>query len=285
MDRAVQKTDHDAAASKRSAIERGYYQDKYLVLLCPTFEARLPLINIGTWCRVRAIDETITAFLSNNPQRAQIVSLGAGSDSRPFHLLPDHPGLVYHEVDFPVQTRKKAAKIRQHLASIVGMDEKSDIEYHTDRYHLHGQDLRTLNLMLEDIPTLVISECCLCYLKPEDSQRVIEHFAQQITDLSVVLYEPIGLCDEFGRVMAENLMQRGLCLPTFQKFSTLDAQSQRLRDLGLRWVQAVDMETYFNQLPPAERARVAHLEFLDEVEEMNLLLRHYCVVQGSTKPL
>lgn len=284
MDRAVQKTDHDAIASKLSAMKRGYYNDKYLELFCPKFEPRLPLINIGTWCRVRAIDQFVQEFLTKNQnQKTQIVSLGAGSDTRPFHLLPKHPNLVYYEIDFPGQVRKKVAIVQRHLGEKVELDSsmQSAGEINTPRYHLLGQDLRELSLpdLDDSAPTLVISECCLCYLAPEKSHSVLEYFASRIPKLSIALYEPIGLDDEFGRVMAENLLMRGLCLPTFQKFNTLDSQISRLKDLGLPNVLcAKDMEQYYNDLPDAEQKRIHRLEFLDEVEEMNLLLRHYCVV-------
>ncbi|PRT53482.1 Leucine carboxyl methyltransferase 1 [Wickerhamiella sorbophila] len=287
MDRAVQRTDHDAIASKLSAVKRGYYEDEYLELFCPRFEPRLPLINIGTWCRVRAIDQAITEFLEKNTEgKTQVISLGAGSDTRPFHLLPKHPNLVYYEIDFPTQVRKKAAIVRRHLSQKVELCDSAtpvtlEGDINTSRYHLLGQDLRQLSLpdLDESVPTLIISECCLCYLAPESSHLVLEYFASRVAHLSIVLYEPIGLDDEFGRVMAENLMMRGLCLPTFQKFSTLDSQTSRLRELGLtHTISAKDMEQYYNDLPSAEQKRIHRLEFLDEVEEMNLLLRHYCVV-------
>lgn len=284
MDRAVQKTDHDAAASKMSAVKRGYYEDPYLELFCPKFESRLPLLNIGTWCRVRAIDEFIAQFLTTHEgKKVQIVSLGAGSDTRPFHLLPKFPNLVFWEIDFKTQVRKKIGIVARHFREILGLNDQnmSADEIHTSQYHLLGQDLRQLDLPNLDtcIPTLVISECCLCYLAPENSHAVLKYFADRIDSLSIALYEPIGLDDEFGRVMAENLMMRGLCLPTFQKFNTLQSQKSRLADLGVpKIVYASDMEQYYKQLPAEEHKRINKLEFLDEIEEMNLLLRHYCVV-------
>lgn len=273
-DRAVQKTDTDAAQSKASAVNRGYFEDKFINLFCRNATPRLPLINIGTYCRVQSINALIHEFLQVEGKK-QIISLGAGSDTRPFHLLPAHPDLVYVELDFPVKTQAKLTilKSRPELADFVA----------NENYHLCPVDLRKLeewdySFLDPDAPTLVLSECCLCYLSPEESDSVLKFFAKHFSHLSLTLYEPIGLDDEFGRVMMHNLAQRGLCLPTFQKFNTLEAQKVRIKDLGLQNPQAKDIFEIYQELPESERARINRLEFLDEVEEMQLLLEHYSLV-------
>lgn len=296
MDRAVQKTDDDAASSKLSAASKGYFSDRYLPLLYPGSTAqRLPLINIGTYCRIYSIQKLVADFVSRTESCTEraIVSLGAGSDTRAFHLLPELKNLYYYEIDFPTMVEAKKNKIAKHreLSSV--------IEEAGNRYHLIGCDLRELSRnpdlsnasnplaplhQLKHRPTLILSECCLCYLQPEYSDGVLKFFADLVPKplLSVAIYEPISLSDEFGRVMTENLAMRGLSLPTVNLYDTLDSQKQRLSKLlGAKTVCAENVQSVYQKwLPEEELRRISKLDFLDEVEEMFLLMRHYCVAWG-----
>ena len=74
----------------------------------------------GTHVRTTAIDILVEKFLSTDPtQTKQIVSLGAGTDTRYFRLLSKHPNLplIYHELDFPAITLQKISTI-QHTPSL-----------------------------------------------------------------------------------------------------------------------------------------------------------------------
>lgn len=288
MERAIQRTDGDALDSKLAAVSKGYYSDAYLSdLEVHPPRPRLPLINIGTYCRVIAIDRLVEQFLNatrDAPRRA-IISLGAGSDSRPFNVLSKRPAnLVYHEMDFPVMIQRKQRKIMSsaNIREAIGLEETSSYA-DTATYRLHGVDLRYISDykgfgLQSDEPILLLSECCLCYLKPKDSQNVLQTFKSYSKLLSVVLYEPIGRGDAFGSVMAENLAQRGLSLPSFELWSTEKAQIKRLLDLGLNQPDAVSLDVVYNDwISVEERARIRKIELLDEVEEMLLLLNHYCI--------
>jgi [phosphatase 2A protein]-leucine-carboxy methyltransferase len=51
-------------------------------------QRRSPLINIGTVLRCTAIDSAVAEFLSTNPATPkQILSIGAGSDSRYWRIM------------------------------------------------------------------------------------------------------------------------------------------------------------------------------------------------------
>jgi len=79
-----------------SAVTLGYLDDPFTSLLyrpprpppgssaLPTRKA--PLINVGTHHRTYAIDHLVDQFLVEAGDHAQIVSLGAGSDSRFWRL-------------------------------------------------------------------------------------------------------------------------------------------------------------------------------------------------------
>ena len=191
----------------------------------------------------------------------QIISLGAGSDTRFFRLRRSEPELrerlVYHELDFESNTlgrkidRIRSPGLRKAAREICGLDVGSDdvqvlangSSLRSDGYCIHPIDLRTLarsQSPLSDvditIPTLLISECCLVYLSPHDADAVLAYFASLFpttTPLAIVIYEPIRSHDAFGRTMVSNLTARGIVLQTVEKYKDLLEQRGRLREVGL----------------------------------------------------
>lgn len=91
-DAAIRTTDSDAALARLSAVKKGYLVDPYIrhLVARPHLQpARPPLINIGTFVRSEAIDELVLRWLQasrSHGTRCQIVSLGAGSDTRFWRL-------------------------------------------------------------------------------------------------------------------------------------------------------------------------------------------------------
>ena len=82
--------------------------------------------------------------------------------------------------------------------------------------------------------------------------------------------------------MVSNLAARGIALQTLHRYDSLDAQVERMKQYGLQDGQgAVDVE-FLNEhwIDEEEKGRIASLEMLDEVEELNMLARHYCVAWG-----
>lgn len=148
----------------------------------------------GTYARTTAIDKLITSFIASTEGPKQIVSLGAGTDTRYFRLaaagLTDD--LEYHEIDFPANTALKLARMNRRaelapfLAGAVSANESS---LHSKHYHLHPVDLRRLAdnsqkipflsgepeqySLNKDVPTLILSECCLCYMTATDVDAIL----------------------------------------------------------------------------------------------------------------
>lgn len=96
-DAPVRATDNDAALARLSAVQKRYLIDPYISALVPRAhfqQPRPPLINIGTYLRAQGIDELVESWIRVAGQRAeneedkkvQIVSLGAGSDTRFWRL-------------------------------------------------------------------------------------------------------------------------------------------------------------------------------------------------------
>lgn len=248
----------------------------------------------GTYVRHLAINQIIDIFVENT-KSCQIISLGAGSDTRVFHLIDKYGDkILYHEIDFELTAKNKAKTILNtpKLSRLVpDATESSPNELHSSQYHLHARDLRTIKSdtellegMVTTLPTLVISECCLCYLQPSESDEIfawmVKHFSN--SGFNFALYEPLGGNDSFGEVMIQNLAMQGLNLPTLKKYPTLQSQVQRLENRGLGSVQATDMfYIYENWINAKELERISKLEFLDEIEELKLLLSHYCVAWST----
>ena len=85
LDGAIRLTDTDAALARVSAVGKGYIDDPYIKYFVPRGQlhtARPPLINIGTYLRGAAIDRLVDQWLERSGGACQIVSFGAGSDTR-----------------------------------------------------------------------------------------------------------------------------------------------------------------------------------------------------------
>lgn len=244
-------------------------------------------------------------------KKKQIISLGAGSDTRVFRLLSSQsaPDLVYHELDFAVNNVAKIKAIRGTplLQRVLGRPEDVKIsqagdELHSPAYHIHAVDLRTLaqsgdsnagsklqELVDTTLPTLLLSECCLVYLSPDEAAGVVRYFthtlfaaSEKSEALALIVYEPIRPDDAFGRTMVANLGARGIQLQTLHRYASLGAQRSRFREQGFDGGQAAaDVDFLWERwVTEAEKERVAGLEMLDEIEEWKLLAQHYCIAWG-----
>ncbi|KAK7203771.1 S-adenosyl-L-methionine-dependent methyltransferase [Myxozyma melibiosi] len=335
--KVVRDTDNDALVAKCAAANALYFTDPLLSLFLPPALAdppprKLPLFNRGTYLRLSALSRLVDCFVRSGGR--QIVSLGAGSDTRPFHILAADStpsDFVYHELDFPASARNKAALVRAHsqLNSVLHQDSlvynispdppkrqpgsllprprpstaSSSADDRTPlrskSYYIHGLDLRDLTSpsailalpgLNPSLPTLIISECCLCYLEPSAADAILAAFLTTFssssspspTPLGIVSYEPFSRSDPFGKVMIHNLASRGISLPAMIAFPTLHAQLARLRSLGFRAARCADVKFIHDKWTSEEEmTRLDKLEVLDEREEFDLLVMHYGVYWAS----
>lgn len=216
---------------------------------------------------------------------------------------------MYHELDFEANTRKKIERLRspafsakaKTLAEVDMSAEhvkmlQNDATFVSSDYFIHPQDLRQLpsteaglTRLDASIPTLIISECCLVYLPPEDADAVMQYFSRlfpNTTPLAIVIYEPIRPHDPFGKTMINNLAARGLQLQTLQKYHDLKEQRGRLEACGFGkspqgGAESADMDFIWQRwISSEEKERVEGLEWMDEVEEFVLLAKHYCLSWG-----
>ena len=94
-DAAIRSTDSDASQSRLSAVRKNYMSDPFISFFVPRPQfvpTRPPLINLGTFIRSEAIDRLISAWIQiDTPgKKKQIISLGAGSDTRFWRLAVGH---------------------------------------------------------------------------------------------------------------------------------------------------------------------------------------------------
>jgi len=253
----------------------------------------------------------VDKFLEATPESPkQIVSFGAGTDTRFFRLQDVYSDIkfIYHEIDFAANTAAKLSCIQRHLPLYSKLTSSSTsaklslppgaTSYHSETYNLHALDLRTLasspgstppqplpNLD-PNIPTLLLSEMCLIYLEPSTVSAILSTFLKtylrETTPAALILYEPILPHDAFGHTMTSNLASRNIYLPTLSSYPTLAHQRERLKNEGfVDGNMAADINFIWREwIHDDEKERVADLEMLDELEELELLLKHYCIAWG-----
>lgn len=155
-------------------------------------------------------------------------------------------------------------------------------------YMFHPVDLREAartGIVLDegkfrtDLPTLIISECCLCYMTAQEADTVIRFFTERIETCGIILYEPTKPNDAFGQMMTSNLAQRGLSMPSIQTYHNLESQMFRLRNLGFNMFQEganIDF-LFLKWIDSQEHVRLQNVQMIDEEEEWKLLAGHYLI--------
>ncbi|WFD23111.1 [phosphatase 2A protein]-leucine-carboxy methyltransferase [Malassezia equina] len=318
---AVRETDSDALVSRMHACEAGYLPlDEYAPLFLKPghpHARRPPLISIGTYLRVQEVDRYVDTFLRTGSltgthptqERVQIVSLGAGSDTRFWRMAARTPTLHrYVELDFPESVQSKMASIQHHAALSAPLGEVHTTPHSLtgDTYGLLGTDLRKLaqqpsewaiiaELLNPAYPTLLLCECVLAYMDKEAADVLLTQCMQYGPRMSVLCYDMCIAGDaphteasptRFGQVMLQNLRVRHLALPGARTCTTPNAYQARFEALARATEPSVPMRltqgaytlcASWRALPSAERERITRLERLDEVEELEMLLGHYCM--------
>lgn len=244
-----------------------------------------PIINRGYWVRVKRFLQTIEDFLEAHTENAQIISLGAGFDTTFWVLKEKYPqsSFKYIEVDFPEVTAKKIAIIQEHNA-LWTAGERTSTEIRGEKYCLLAQDLRSDLLgSLSSVtdsrwPSLFLAECVLVYMDPEDSDNVIRTISAQYPNSALISYDPIQPNDPMGRTMIENLALRGIELKGLSKYPSIDSHLARLRQCYDRAEGSNMLHIYNHSVDVSEKARIERIEWMDEFEEWNMLLSHYCIL-------
>lgn len=156
----------------------------------------------------------------------------------------------------------------------------------SDNYFILNCDLLKTEKLIERLkeinvdftkPTIVLSECLLVYLDKSDTIDLLKKMNQSFTNVIFFLYDLIGPEDNFGKEMEINLADRNIRIPGFEQVPNCNAQTKRLLDSNFQDAKVVDMLDYYRHyINKQELQRIEKLEFLDELEEFNLLQKHSC---------
>jgi len=292
-DAPIQQTNDDAQISKLSAVEVGYMKDNFVRLFVKKPMKRAPLINRGYFARSYALDNLIDRFLkAGNQVQKQIISLGAGFDTRFFQLQTSETKsniAKYIEIDFPEVVASKIEIIQSNpqLLALINSSTGDSTQLHSNHYHIFGTDLRDISQLKEkliacgtdfSLPTLFISECVLIYMDASDSDKILQWVSESFSTAVFITYEMIKPDDPFGQTMLRNLENRSIILKGIRAYPDLEQQKQRYFKTGWQHANAEDMFGIYNKYTPKEELkRISKLELFDEFEEWELISRHYCI--------
>ena len=290
------------------AAKLGYFKDDYSQEFLKRQKKMFPIINRGTWARVYAYRNMIIKFLqAHHEQECNILSLGAGYDST-FFWLHDSiqkeeikdvsiEKLVYIEIDYNEVVVKKLhalknSEVLSKISKLNHMDITHDNKVNAPHYKLIAQDLKCTDKLIkqfqefgikESSPTFILSECLFCYMANSEAEKILTALNQFFkNDVIILNYEMIHPNDPFGKVMIENLEDRGCMLPGFIDVPDEKAQEKRMKDVGFTEVECINMnEAYYKRFDQKERERIEKIEIFDEFEEWTLLQSHYCLCLGK----
>ncbi|XP_050442714.1 leucine carboxyl methyltransferase 1 [Adelges cooleyi] len=293
FDEGVQATNNDATKCKYSAVKMGYWHDDYIQHFVTGFERKTPEINRGYYARTKGVAMFMDKFLKKTGSNCQIINLGAGFDTLYWRLKDSEVKVNnYVEVDFSSVTSKKCFLIKrsnsllQSISSQEGEVQMVGSDLHGSDYHIIGTDLRNLaeleNKLSQsginfEIPTMFLAECVLVYMRPESSSLLLQWIANKFNDVFFVNYEQMNMGDNFGRIMLDNLRNRGCELAGVDTCLSSQTQMDRFVRVGWDSARCWNMNNIYEHLPEADRYRVERLEMLDELEILQQLLQHYCI--------
>ncbi|KAJ3122593.1 Leucine carboxyl methyltransferase 1 [Nowakowskiella sp. JEL0407] len=291
----VISTDTSALQAKVSAVSAGYLSDPFAVYFHKGRKIKqTPIFHRGTYTRTKSIGLLMQMFIENFSERCQIISLGAGSDTRYFNLLATQPELLsnvhYYELDFHLSTIRKSLLIQKHKIlpfEYTTSSSSTQASIHSSTYSLIPFDLRNFSSFefLEQygfdpkVPTMVLGECLFCYLSKDVGDLIIQK-AQECDNVFVVSFDMLGE-DDFAKVMVRNLKAKNIELPSLSHYTSVSSHVNRYISRGFNASSGLTMLEIYkssNLISPEERSRIEKLEVVDELEEWELLAGHYGLV-------
>ncbi|ELU06607.1 hypothetical protein CAPTEDRAFT_220116 [Capitella teleta] len=295
----VQGTNDNSIVSKCSSAAKAYFSDEFLQHFVGKKNRRSPLIHWGYYIRAKAVDHMINSFLAAFPGRKQILSLGAGFDSMYFRLKASGKleSVHYYEIDFKDVLLRKCALIGQNStlldltqANTCSFDASSNINHVCSGYTMIAADLTQLPQLSSvvetagidpSIPTFILSEVVLTYIRPKQSSGVIQWAAKIFPQAMFVTYEQMNPSDSFGLFMCQHFKNVGSPLRSIETFPLFKDQIHRYESLGWDSVSACDMNCfYFSVLSEEDQVHLRSLEPFDEFEEWHLTCAHYFLLNA-----
>lgn len=284
----VMSTNDDASNCKRYAVSKKYWNDDYIQYFVRKIpDRKAPEINRGYYIRNRAIRSVIDQFLSMTKCECQIVNIGAGFDTLYWNLLNKNqlPKHGLYELDLKPVVEKKLMHIKTKQPLNNGLSGKVTIEnsrLSSSFYHLCACDITNVPAVDKaltecgidkQLPTLFLAECVFVYISHDLVGKLLNYVGDLFPTSIFVDYDPVNLSDRFGEVMKQNL--RGRLCNLLGAHPDLDSKTKAYKMFSFLKVKLL-IDAY-SELPQEEKQRMEKIEFLDEVDLLYDLLKHYCV--------
>lgn len=232
-----------------------------------------PLIVRGTFIRTKAIDNALLRLVSSVEGPVQVISLGAGFDTRWGRLAGNLMTVKrYVEVDFEEIVHKKMRIL----------DRQSSSSFSMIPFDLEQPDQQLLTALLKGgvdttMRTIFISECCLMYLVRDRVKNLLSFLSTSFATATFILYDALFIRgDRFSTTMIDNFARRTIILDPFWLTSATDL-IPLWRECG--WVvRACELMSKLENsefLIDADRAILRAKSALDEYEEWQLISSHY----------
>lgn len=275
-------TNEDATDCRYSMVKAGLMDDPYIQYFVHSAKyssPKPPIINrglcycnhsnlfyfIGTFLRTASIDKKIKEILDYEP--IQVVSLGAGFDTRYYRLCGNKNLLRYVEVDFAHVIQSKRHIIQRHKLDQSPEFVSGDLESEWDSKIFP----KITDLVKQDCHTIIIAECCLMYLS--NAAKIISEISSKFEKATLICFDPLFVGDKFGHIMKLNLSDRGLSVNDFVRFPSVDHQKERFTGLGWNIIQCMTM---FELSQSQDYAQILQQKSpLDEYEEWTIMSQHY----------
>ncbi|XBW35352.1 hypothetical protein QEN19_000917 [Hanseniaspora menglaensis] len=241
-----------------------------------SFSQESPIITLGTMLRIMSVDEKIDKIISlYGAENVQVLSFGSGSDLR-FQLDKYASCSNIIELDFKETIQYKA---------MVSLPKENLTYIPCDLTNLK-EVIAALNpLLKENVHTIVLMECLLCYLPIEIAEAYFDYFNTTVSKnnfelLHYVIYDPVSLCEEdsFTKIMYENLHKfNNLHLYSLKEFNSITDYLSRFKNSNLKF----EYKSLWDYLSNSKDKKTLFKACLiDEFEELELLLSHYIILNS-----
>jgi tRNA wybutosine-synthesizing protein 5 len=295
----VSKTNDHATLSKISAELRGYLGNKKYSrdLIGDVSVSRSPLINIGYTIRIEMIRYNLRSIIENSKNgnskiKLRIFSLGAGFDNT-YHWLTDEYrdiDLDFVEIDMNHVISEKLAKYSSSYGYFPTLINQHVYSLNNNLFliplDLHNVDQLEFMIKLRDDCFLNIwfSECALCYLDLEGSNRVIS-FVSSVPNSYLLVFEQFMTfpLDPFSKVMIKHFENNQA--PILSPIQTAGERSQYIRytkyfsNVKVKFMSQFFYENFDNF------KKIFEIQQFDEWEELDLFLIHYALTTANNSSL
>ena len=301
-------------------IQKGYYQDDFILDLNEEPQKFLPIMNKGTWSRIKAVRDPIEEIINkaletnttttdnNNNDTIQIINLGCGLDSLHFYLKNKFSSsnttttkIKSLELDYKDICKRKVTRIKKSdkIKQILNLDTQNNIiknqriitsDYKLIDCELSYTNFENLTKILgyefsefnSTSKTIVVAECLFSYMETEDIECILGLINKLYPNTILIYYDLINPNDDFGKMLLTNLKHRDIRVPGLMAYPSLESHIERNSKLGFSSTNITSMNEYFTKhISNEEKAKVSKLEFIDEIEEFILLQKHACICYAS----